>query len=212
MAKNGRGGKRGDGRLKDGKLGASFNGERADLVSQRERKINEVDQTLTTLRDMANEYNITVDTYTTSDISDGVLGFMLGDNTITLNNAYFNSDRMNKAMKECANSGFHPSLGDKSGIEAVVAHEFGHIINNTIADKMGLSMEKSAKVINEEARKISKDKGVIKMANKISRYATYSNAETIAEAICDCYCNGTKAKTQSKAIKSVIDKYLKGAN
>ena len=47
------------------------------------------------------------------------------------------------------------------------------------------------------------------MASKISGYARSSNAEAIAEAISDCYCNGSKAKAESKAIKSVIDKYLK---
>ena len=47
------------------------------------------------------------------------------------------------------------------------------------------------------------------MASKISGYATHSNAEAIAEAIADCYCNGKKAKSESKAIKGVIDKYLK---
>ena len=47
------------------------------------------------------------------------------------------------------------------------------------------------------------------MASKISGYATHSNAEAIAEAISDCYCNCKKLRSEIKSIKSVVDKYLK---
>lgn len=47
------------------------------------------------------------------------------------------------------------------------------------------------------------------MASKISGYATHSNAEAVAEAIADVYCNGKKAKSESKAIVNVMNKYLK---
>lgn len=46
------------------------------------------------------------------------------------------------------------------------------------------------------------------MSRKISEYATVSNAEAIAEAFTDVYCNGNKAKSESKAIMSVIDSYF----
>lgn len=47
------------------------------------------------------------------------------------------------------------------------------------------------------------------MARKISRYATVSNAEAIAEAYSDVKCNGGKAKAESKAIIETLNKYLK---
>lgn len=183
-----------------------------NLISQRERKQSEVDQTLTVLRDMQREYGVNVDTFT-ADIGgkdSGVLAFCEPDGNITVNTSYFNTKAMDSAMKESAKDGFHPSIGNKSGIEGVVSHEFGHSLTFKVGQKMGgLTIDQASTRIVNEARKISGDKGVVIMAKKISAYATYSNAEAIAEAISDCYCNGNKATAQSKAIKSVLDKYLK---
>lgn len=47
------------------------------------------------------------------------------------------------------------------------------------------------------------------MAKKISTYATHSNAEAIAEAFLDVYCNGKKVHKESQAIVNVINSYLK---
>ena len=120
---------------------------------------------------------------------------------------------MNDAMKKCAESGFHPPMGNKSGMEAVVSHELGHALTDMVGVKMGnqswVDFDKTSTAIVNEARKQTKHRGVVQMASKISGYATHSNAEAIAEAISDCYCNGKKARAESKAIKSVIDKYLK---
>ena len=183
-----------------------------NLISQRERKQAEVDQTLTVLRDMQNQYGVNVDTFTADIVGKdaSTLAFCDGDGNITVNTSYFNTKAMDSAMKESAKDGFHPSIGNKSCIESVVAHEFGHTLTHKVGEKMGgLTMDQASTRIVNEARKITGDKGVVIMANKISKYASYSNAEAIAEAVCDCYCNGSKAKAQSKAIKSVLDKYLK---
>ena len=45
-------------------------------------------------------------------------------------------------------------------------------------------------------------------AEKISRYATDSNAECVAEAFADVYCNGSKAKAESRTVVSVLKKYI----
>ena len=108
--------------------------------------------------------------------------------------------------------GFHPSSGKKTGLQATAAHELGHKLTADVAVKMGktrFSIDSAAKEIVEKARKDTGHKGVIKLAEKISGYATYSNAEAIAEAVCDVYCNGGKAKKESIAIVKVIDSYLK---
>ncbi len=183
-----------------------------NLISQRERKQAEVDQVLTVLRDMQDEYGINIDTYTANigGKDAGTLAFCDGKGDITVNSSYFDSIKMDGAMRESADSGFHPSLGNKSGIESVVSHEFGHTLTHVAGQKMGgLTIDQASTRIVNEARRISGDRGVVIMAKKISTYASYSNAEAIAEAISDCYCNGSKAKAQSKAIKKVLDGYLK---
>jgi hypothetical protein len=69
------------------------------------------------------------------------------------------------------------------------------------------NIDQSATKIVNEARASTKHRGVVKMANAISRYASSSNAECIAEALSDYYCNGKKAKSESKAIVNVLKKY-----
>ena len=96
-------------------------------------------------------------------------------------------------------------------MEAVVAHEYGHAITDLAAKKMGArDLNAAATRIVNEARKTTKDKGVVQMARKISRYATASNAEAVAEAVADVYCNGKNAKAQSHAIVDVLNGYVKG--
>ena len=87
------------------------------------------------------------------------------------------------------------------------AEFLNYILQNA---KMGVSgIDNIATKIVNEARKGSGHKGVVQMASKISRYATTSNAEAIAEAFSDVYCNGSKAKKESIAIINVMNKYLK---
>ena len=60
--------------------------------------------------------------------------------------------------------------------------------------------------IVKEARQTTGHRGVVKMASKISKYATVSNAEAVAEAFTDVYCNGGRAKRESIAIVNALDK------
>lgn len=126
-----------------------------------------------------------------------------------INEAYLDTKKMNAAYDACAKSGWHPSRGKKSGVEATVAHEVGHKLTAQVAAKTNSeSFDKAVTLIVNEARKKTKHRGVVQMASAISRYATTSNAETVAEAYADVYCNGKKAKSESKAIMSVVDGYL----
>ena len=128
---------------------------------------------------------------------------------VAMNQAYFNSERMNAAYDACVNSGFHPSRGNKSGIEAVAAHEFGHALSDTVATKMGVKdLDVASKNIVNEAMGNMKRKNANTFAAKISGYAKESYAECVAEAVADVYCNGNKARAESKAINKVINKYL----
>ena len=129
---------------------------------------------------------------------------------IAINKKYLDSKKMDDVYKECVKTGFHPSSGNKTGMEAVVAHELGHSLNDMIGAKMGgIGIDKSADDIVKEAKKQTKHRGVVQMASKISGYATHSNAEAVAEAVADVYCNGNKAKAESRAIYNVMQKYLK---
>ena len=47
------------------------------------------------------------------------------------------------------------------------------------------------------------------MAKNISGYAGHSNAECIAEAVSDVYCNGRKASAESRAIVKELNTILK---
>ena len=211
MAKGSRGGRRGGGTggVKPGDILGTSN-----LLI--DTKLDEVTrlQVSRTLKDFQDEYGLE---YANTRIarlksSSDALAYYDGAG-IAINSSYLNSERMNNAMKQCAESGFHPPMGNKTGMEAVVAHELGHALTDMVGVKMGnrqfFDIDKTATAIVNEARKQTKHRGVVQMASKISGYATHSNAEAIAEAISDCYCNGKKAKSESKAIKSVIDKYLK---
>ena len=128
---------------------------------------------------------------------------------IAINKNYLNSKTMNDTYQDCVKSGFHPPSGSKSGMEAVVSHELGHALNDMIGSKMSMDIDKSATKIVNEARKQTKHRGVVQMASKISGYATHSNAEAIAEAVSDVYCNGKKARAESRAIVNVMNGYLK---
>ena len=211
MAKGTRGGRRGGGT--GGVNPSDILGTNNLLI---DTSLDEVTrgQVVKTLKDFQDEYGLDYRNTRIARLKPkaNALAYYDGDG-IAINSSYLNSDKMNDAMKKCAESGFHPPMGNKSGMEAVVSHELGHALTDMVGVKMGnqswVDFDKTSTAIVNEARKQTKHRGVVQMASKISGYATHSNAEAIAEAISDCYCNGKKARAESKAIKSVVDKYLK---
>ena len=190
---------------------ANIIGER-DLVSERERKQKEVDDVLTVSRDMLDEYGVEVGQFMLADIKgkdSGTLAYSDGTN-IGFNNKYFDGDKMNGAYDECVAQGFHPSRGNKSGIEAVAAHEDGHNLTMLVGRKLGIpDIDDAAKVIVDNARKNTSHKGSVSLAKNISGYAGHSNAECVAEAVADVYCNGRNASAESRAVVAEIKRLLK---
>lgn len=163
------------------------------------------------LKDFKDEYGLEYNNTRIANIKSkaNVLAYYDGAG-IAINKKYLDSKKMDDVYKECVKTGFHPSSGNKTGMEAVVAHELGHSLNDMIGAKMGgIGIDKSADAIVKEARKNTRHRGVVQMASKISGYATHSNAEAVAEAVADVYCNGNKAKAESRAIYNVMQKYLK---
>ena len=211
MAKGNRGGRRGGitGGLKPDDILSTSNlliDTKLDDVTRKE--------VTKTLKDFQDEYGLTYNNTRIAQITpgSGVLAYYDGAG-IAINSTFLNSEKMNEAYQKCVKSGFHPSSGSKSGMEAVVSHELGHALTDMVGSKMGITginrTNESATAIVNEARKQTKHRGVVQMASKISGYATHSNAEAVAEAISDVYCNGKKAKAESRAIVDVINKYLK---
>ena len=208
MAKGASGGRRG-GTLTGGVNAGDINGTTNLLIDTDLDEMTRGEVTRT-LKDFQDKYGL--DYYNTriADMKNGtgVLAYYDGEG-IAINKEYLNSKTMNDAYKRCVESGFHPSNGSKTGMEAVVSHELGHGINGLIAESMGMSLDKSAERIVNEAMKNSGHRDTKTFQSKISGYAKYNHAETVAEAMSDYYCNGRKASKESKAIQKVVDKYMK---
>lgn len=132
-----------------------------------------------------------------------------GQGGVSINRNYTDVQKMNNVYDKAVASGYHPSRGNKTGVEAVTYHEMGHALTDHIAKKMGVNnLDESSKKIVNDAYKASKGKGGTKAwAGKISGYAQQNFAECVAESVADWYCNGNKAKSQSKAIMAELKKY-----
>ena len=216
------------GRGARGTSGRSGGGEglnAGDIVStasyMSERGNYSADDLLQSFKDVEEEYGYVVEEIQIAELKgkgDSVLAFYDGGNNIAFNQSYLDSAKMDSVYDASVASGFHPGRGNKTGLQAVAAHELGHGLTEAAGVKMGLPalgasgkrrIDAAADAIVNEARKSTKHRGVVQMASKISKYATYSNAEAISEAFADVYCNGKKARGESRAIVSVLNKYLK---
>lgn len=133
----------------------------------------------------------------------GVLG-AYGNDRLIMNQKYVKNANLTEAMKASSEDGFHPSIGNKTGAEAVAAHEIGHRLGEVAAKKAGISereiVARAGKTVNIKTEN---------MAGHISRYARSNYGETIAEASSDVFCNGSKASKASKAIMAEVKKILK---
>lgn len=188
-----------------------------DVWSYRHRRGNEpfVDAMNQAARRMSDDFPNLMRTVNSVDAAElrgasryGVLGYY-GDGRVALNQNYTDIDTMNRTYDAAVKSGFHPSRGGKSGTEAVMYHELGHALTDSIKSKVGAKdLDYASKKIVNDAYKASNGKGGTKAwAGKISGYAGKSYAECVAEATADWYCNGNKAKSQSKAIMTELKKY-----
>lgn len=211
VPKSNRGGKRGGGN--EGLNPSDILGTKV-MMSQRHQNVKQTDETLGVFKDFHDEYGSVIEEILLAELkpkASGVMAYYDGAN-IAINEKYFN-DKMEAAYKECVKSGYHPSNGNKTGLQAVVAHEIGHQLTDIAADKMGITtkykLQEAATKICNEARKLTSYRGVVLMEESISGYAKTSNAEAIAESVADVYCNGKKAHSASKAIVSVLNKYIK---
>lgn len=173
------------------------------LVSKREGRRSEVDAVLSVSRDIYGSFGLEVEDIhiaTMKGKGKMAMGYYDGSN-IAINKSYFNNKNMEKAYSACVKSGFHPSQGKKTALQAVTAHELGHALTDKIVNEKKID-EKT--IISKASMKTGHGQDHISFASKISGYAKESNRECIAEAFADVYCNGSKAKKESQAIVDVM--------
>ena len=131
----------------------------------------------------------------------GVLG-AYGGNELVMNQKYVKNANLTKAMSDT--DGFHPGIGNKTGAEAVAAHEIGHRLGEVAAKKAGIS---EREIVARAGKKVGTK--TENMAGHISGYARSNYGETIAEASADVFCNGSKAAKQSIAIMDEVKSILR---
>ena len=184
-----------------------------NMISEREGRRDSVDRTLTVLRDIQDRYGVNVDTVL-SELKPGasnVMGYYSPDSDVLgINNDYFNESTMNESYDRCVKTGYHPGRGDKTGLEAVTAHELGHKLTQEVANRHGLVGidDAAGRIMKTAARKLG-SKTIEAVRSKISGYAKDSDAESVAEAFADVYCNGNKASSASIAVVDALDYHMR---
>ena len=189
--------------------------------SVKELNYSSVSRALKSLRNMLNQYpeiNKYVKRIATSD--NGAMVFRPSKNDISLNPEYFkDSDAYSKLIKEQVRKGYWIK---GTTIESDMVHEAAHvlefvILNRNINYKNTLQKEnawnncnESEKIVleafnNLRAKDIIKGKMLSRLIDNISRYASESYSETMAEAFSDCFINGNSAHEISKEIKRLVD-------
>lgn len=216
MAKGGRGGKRGGGGLL-GKQGDTGNVKNtSDMISQRSQNQEEVDDVLSVSRRMNNLFGDegVVEQFLVADMTGRAMAYYDSNGNIAVNKRYMNSKGMDAAMDKAVESGFHPSRGNMSGMQATTAHEFGHALTERVGARMGMggfgNLEKAAREIVERAREKTNHRTNMDFAGRISGYAQHNFAECVAEAVGDWYCNGSRASKESRAVVAVMNSVLRG--
>lgn len=184
-------------------------GDTRSLISEREGSRTEVDDTLNVLRDVQSEYGLQIDTVVAelSPSAQNVMGYYSSNGDLGINETYFNNAALNDAYDKSVSMGFHPGRGNKSGMEAVVAHEAGHALTEEAGRRAGLGDWQLDSVSNDIVGKVARKQGIStsSVRERVSGYAKKSNAEAVAEAYSDVYCNGDRASSVSKDIVSTLN-------
>lgn len=189
--------------------------------SVKELNYTSVSRALKSLRNMLNQYpeiNKYVNRISTSD--NGAMVFRPSKNDISLNPEYFkDSEAYSKLIKEQVRKGYWIK---GTTIESDMVHEAAHVLefvllNRNVNYKNTLQKEnawnncnESEKIVleafnNLRAKGIIKGKKLSRLIDDISRYASESYSETMAEAFSDCFVNGNSAHEISKEIKRLVD-------
>lgn len=186
------------------------------LVSAREGSQAEVDQILSVARDIESQYGVTVSELQIAEIGGrqgaSVMAYYDTEGNLAINQKYFDSRKMDAAYDASVQSGWHPSRGNKTGLEATAAHEMGHRLTDVAGQKAGYGdweIDRTSNEIISQAKTRMGARSVSDVRSGISGYGKSSNAEAIAEAFSDVYCNGNRASRASRSVVSVLEEYLR---
>lgn len=189
--------------------------------SVKELNYSSVSRALKSLRNMLNQYpeiNKYVKRISTSE--HGAMVFRPNENDISLNPKFFKDpDAYRNLIKEQVERGYWIK---GTTIESDMVHESAHVLefvflNRNVNYKNTLQKENAWNNCNEaekivlEAFNNLRAKGIIKgkklsgLIDDISRYASESYSETMAEAFSDCFIDGDNAHEISKEIKRLVD-------
>jgi len=189
--------------------------------SVKELNYSSVSRVLKSLRNMLNQYpeiNKYVKRISTSE--HGAMVFRPNENDISLNPKFFKDpNAYRNLIKEQVERGYWIK---GTTIESDIVHESAHVLefvflNRNINYKNTLQKENAWNNCNEaekivlEAFNNLRAKGIIKgkklsgLIDDISRYASESYSETMAEAFSDCFINGDSAHEISKEIKRLVE-------
>ena len=177
-------------------------------------KTTEINQVMDAVKAVADDYGVNLYDMRVATLdkkSQGTMAYYDNSGNLAVNKNYFDSKKMDGAYDDCVKEGYHPKRGNKSGLEAVSAHELGHALSEEVGRKLGYGdwqLDKASNKIISEAKKQGGFKSVGAIRKGISGYAQKNNAEAIAEAFADVYCNGNKAKKASKAVVDVLNSYF----
>ena len=194
--------------------GGSVNVLNTDSLLSASGKSTEINQVMNAVKSVADDYGVNLYDMRIATLdkkSQSTMAYYDNSGNLAVNENYFNSKKMNDAYDASVKSGFHPSRGNKTGLEAVSAHELGHALSEEVGRKLGYGdwqLDKASNKIIAEAKKQGGFKSVGAIRKGISGYAQKNNAEAIAEAFADVYCNGNKAKKASKAVVDVLNSYF----
>lgn len=186
----------------------------SSLISAREIKQTEVDQVLTALRNVAEQYGQDLNDVQLAKLSPGssAMAYYDANGNLAINETYFDSTKMDDAYDRCTAMGFHPSRGSKSALEAVAAHEIGHHLTEIAGMRVGYGAwhldQISTDIMSEAAAQLSM-KSMSAVAAQISGYAKADHAEAVAEAFSDVYCNGNSASAASRTVVDILGRYLR---
>ena len=186
------------------------------LISEREGKKQEVDNTLKVLKYVEERYGVVVEDALIAELK-GEAAFETyayydPQGNVAVNVKYFDNDLIERAYDANVREKYHPPRGNKTAMEAVIAHEMGHRLTEIAGVNAGLGSWKldsiSNQIMKSAKRRVGKYSRVSTLRGKISGYAATNNSEAVAEAFADVYLNGRKAKRESKAVVQELNKYF----
>ena len=185
----------------------------SSLISQRERYQAEVDRVLEVMRDVEREYGAIVEDLKIAEMKKGslTLAYYDGAGNVRVNSRVFNNALgADTVYDDNVRSGYHPSRGDKTGLQAIVAHEMGHRLNYIAGGSKWENLDKTAtNIVQRRAQNAGYGRQTAKFRARISGYGKVNNAEAVAEAFSDVYCNGNRASAESKTIVTELNRYFR---